>query len=397
MKTKTYDQLVKNWVGPDPKYDYLFDMPLGKFNDHVTLNGSDKGSVRILCKEPYAQEVYEKMCNHGESVIKSKDLVKNTVYEVVAKSLCKTDKLVKCVDANGSAEIYVPLSEIKGDVREKVNNGESFEVMVTKTEDGFNFASRRKCEKIINANLLSKYMRNNTDFDVTITQLIRGGFIALFNGSIECFLPGAHAAANIIYDFESYLGKTVRVCVDNYDNSSEMYIVSHKKYIKKVLPERVQDIEYGKKYTGTLTSNPTKFGIFVEFAIKPEYGSIFTGLIKAGTIPADLKLKQGDQIDFYVSNVISNERGVKINLVYNIDEIPEDNILWQKRKLEMEGKTWNYVYMDGTLTVLDENQEAMISMGLDGNAYKNELNNFKKVLITNVDIINKQLGLEFAS
>jgi ribosomal protein S1 len=276
-------------------------------------------------------------------------------------------------------------------------NGESFKVMVIKSKDGYNYASRKKCEHVIDLSTLKEYLENGTDFDVKIENLVRGGFIAKFNGTVDCFLPGAHAAANVIYDFESYLGKTVRVCVDNFDQGSNMYIVSHKKYIKKILPERIQDIEYGQKYSGVLTSDPTKFGIFVEFEIDPAYGPIYTGLIKFGNDNSLKNMKQGDEIEFYVSNVSLNGRGCKINLVTNLDDVPAENLEWQAKKNATVGKEFDYICIDGKLTVMDSNENEIYSLLVDPSSYSNgELTKYKKVIVNDVDVINKNVSLSFA-
>lgn len=392
-KAKPYEQLCRSWVGPSDEYDYLFEMPTGKYNETIGTAPGEK----ILCKEKYALDAYRAYIGDTRFILKSKDLPIYSIQEVRAVAFMSTDKLVKCNEVNSGIEVYVPLSEIKGDLRDAVMNGESFKVMIIKSKDGYNYASRKKCEHVIDISTLKEYLENGTDFDVKIETLVRGGFIAKFNGTVDCFLPGAHAAANVIYDFESYLGRTVRVCVDNFDQGSNMYIVSHKKYIKKIMPDRIQDIEYGQKYKGVLTSDPTKFGIFVEFEIDPAYGPIYTGLIKFGNDNSLKNMKQGDEIEFYVSNVSLNGRGCKINLVTNLDDVPAENLEWQAKKNATVGKKFDYICIDGKLTVMDSNENEIYSLLIDPSSYSNgELTKYKKVVVNEVDVINKNVSLSFA-
>jgi ribosomal protein S1 len=267
------NKTIIEYKEPDSMYDYLFDQPKGKYNTNVKLSNEDKANgTRILCKEPYAQSLYNlynKVENYDSIV--SKDLNIGEVYEVSAISYNTKDRLVSCEEINSKTSVYVPYSELKEG--ESITSGKPFSVMITQNRKGVMYGSVKKCAKIVNFKKLDQYLTDGTIFDVKIINLIKGGFIAMFDDSLECFIPGAHAAANIIYDFNSYIGRTIKVMVDNYDQASNLYVVSHKKYIKNILPQKINDLEFGKKYQGKLTSQPTKFGIFVEF------NEIFTGLI----------------------------------------------------------------------------------------------------------------------
>ena len=72
------------------------------------------------------------------------------------------------------------------------------------------------------------------------------------------------------------LHKEIPVMVENFDSVNNLFIVSYKKYIKETLPQKVSDLSFGQKYTGTLTNNPYDFGVFVEFQ------NYYTGLFTFG-------------------------------------------------------------------------------------------------------------------
>ena len=92
----------------------------------------------------------------------------------------------------------------------------------------------------------------------------------MYNNEVECFIPGSHAAANVVYNFNDMLGKTLFVMVDNYDQSNDLFILSHKKYITSSMPIMIENLHFNIPYSGILTSKPYDFGIFVEifFSIK---------------------------------------------------------------------------------------------------------------------------------
>lgn len=375
---------------PDEQYDYLFDIPSGKTNPFVKLTEEDKSlGVKILCKEPYAQEMYDILSNRVKTTqIKSKDLNTGQTYTVRLVNFKKSEKLVECVEINSGAPIYIPQNEF--DFTLDMSSDEDFVVLTTKIRNGAMYGSLKKCKGIIFKKRLEENMASTTPFKVKIDRLIRGGFIATYGDCVECFLPGAHAAPNVIYDFESYVGKEIDVLIDNYDKTSNYYVVSHKKYIKHVLPTNIHNLEFGKKYTGILTSDPTKFGMFVEFE------NIFTGLIHIAEFDnyesESKKFKTGDSIDFYITRISTKDgENFKINLTTRPEKIDETTQLWMGYKKTLEGNVFNYRYDkdSSTLEMLDDNDDVVFDIYLDEEVIAPYLKISDKLQVTRVDIIDK--------
>ena len=126
--------------------------------------------------------------------------------------------------------------------------------------------------------------------------------------SVKAFMPGSMAAMNKLTDFDSLLGKSVYVMVESYNNKFG-FIVSHKKYLKAILPSKLEELkqEWEKNpeqlYTGTVTGT-TKYGIFIEL------DGLFTGMLHKTLISDDLKLrwKTGEinpqeEINVYIHNI----------------------------------------------------------------------------------------------
>jgi len=134
-----------------------------------------------------------------------------------------------------------------------------------------------------------------------------GGFLVNVSG-IEGFLPGSLAAANIVRDFDSMLGKEVYVMVEDYLKDAGTFVFSHKKYLNYILPSKIESLSMEDRYEGTITGT-AKFGIFVEF------NEIFTGLIHTSKMTPVMreefktgKYTPGDTVSFWIKEITSDKK-----------------------------------------------------------------------------------------
>lgn len=382
--------------------DYLFKSH-GKYNEDIELTDADKkAGVKILCKEPYAQELYDKMRRYesktGVELHPRKDLEVGGVYQVNAKQISFDDRSIYAEEVNSSMSIEIPFKEYTGSIEDlSKGNNRVFNVMITKSDsNGLIIGSEKKCVSINYGTELTSMFNENKWFEVTIKKLIKGGYIAMYKDTLECFIPGSHAGANVIRDFSKLLGKTINVMVDNYDQSNDLFILSYKKYIDHSMPKMVSEINFGKKYTGTLTNKPYKFGVFVEF------DDYYTALIHSSEFnnyeEVSKTLKAGDPIDFYIKDV--SKKGKQFRIVATLDEnnVDAEKKQWSELKEKAEGSTFNYdIDMDNSC----------IQIYIDGSAHqvnvrKKDLNAdlikyYPKVRIFKVDPLNQNLKFEFAA
>ena len=123
-------------------------------------------------------------------------------------------------------------------------------------------------------------------------------FQAVDISGVKCFLPGSLAAANKITDFESYLGKTIYVMIDGYVAQKDIFVVSYKKYLNKIMDQKIQELDLTKKYKGCVTGS-SPFGLFVEWE------DVYTGLIHKTEFEDQVVqgFNSGDEIEFYVKEV----------------------------------------------------------------------------------------------
>lgn len=139
-----------------------------------------------------------------------------------------------------------------------------------------------------------------------------GGFIVEISGAVKAFMPTSMAASNKILDMESMIGKVMLVMIEAW-NPKIGFIVSRKKYIKRIMPNALANlaeefkINPDKLYQGTVTGF-TAFGVFVEL------DEILTGMIHKTLISDELKqamqkgaIKPGTVLNVYIHD-ISNQR-----------------------------------------------------------------------------------------
>ena len=373
----------------------------GKYNTKVKLTAEDqRARVKVLCKEPYAQELYDKMkefeSRSGKSTHVNKDLIEGGVYEVTAKQISFQDRIIIAYDNLSGTQVEVPFKEFSRDV-DSLARGEGleFNVMITKGSGSNEFVgSERKCVSINNKSELDTHLENNTWFEVKVTKLIKGGYIAKYKDSIECFIPGSHAAANIIRDFNKLIGQTINVMVDNYDVNNDLYILSYKKYIEHSMPQRISDLEFGREYTGNLTTNPYDFGIFVEFE------DYFTGLIHATEFEDYNKIKKsyrtGDEIKFYIKNVTKKKKQYRIVLTLDPESIDSEKRQWSDLRDRTENKSFEYdVDSNSNSIKIHIDKESSYEVTLRRKDLERNLSMYPMVRVSKVDPINKNLKFEF--
>ena len=333
----------------------LFATHKDKYNNSVVLSRQDKlTGVKILSKEPYAQELYNFLSKGTtfSSTMFSKDLELDQIYTVILKGYNREERLVYAEEVESKTAVFIPLRELNIPEHDMGNNAveivqdaivskTEYKVMVYRKENNEILASERKCALIIFKQELEDNTVKNNWFTVKVTQLIDGGYIALYKNSIKCFLPGSQARANIISDFSQLIGQEVPVMIENFDSFNNLYIVSYKKYIKNTLAANAQTLKFGQKYSGVLTTKPLAFGIFVE------WDNYFTGLIHQTDFEdyqsAIKNLKGGDQIDFYIKDIMISKGETRIVLTTKLELVNQTKLAWQELKDLAEGKTLEYV------------------------------------------------------
>jgi small subunit ribosomal protein S1 len=222
----------------------------------------------------------------------------------------------------------------------EISEGQVLDVVIQKDSSGsFNGSVSAGYEKALKSELHRSIKDEDCAFKVKVKNVCNGGFMVDLSG-IECFLPGSLAAANRIMNFADYVGKELTVMVEIYDQKRDIFVVSFKKYLRKIIDREVQNLSFATKYQGIVTGLSNN-GVFVE------WDEIYTGIISIddsnrGSLE---KYQAGDTIEFYVIDIKNPQR---INL-----SVSEPN---EKMKAVQEMK-------DSSSEVLGENTDLKIYKG----------------------------------
>jgi predicted RNA-binding protein with RPS1 domain len=390
---------MKNTNSAQHLFDWSLYSSTSKYNDRLMLSKTDLNiGTKIFCKESYAQELYDLYSGYDNgAAITAKDFIEGQICTVIAKSIDFDEKVIIADEKYSKSTIFVPFREFSEEPSLLMHNDElrEFRVMITKADDGDYYGSEKKCAVLAYRDNLNDFMKTDKWFYVKVVSLVKGGYLALYKGTVKCFLPGSHAAANVIRDFNEYLNTEIPVMIENFDAANDLYIVSYKKYIKHTLPQKVYDLEFGKAYTGVLTNNPYDFGIFVEFQ------NYYTGLIHKTEFQNYAEYckdkKSGDKLEVFIKDITIKKGEPRIVLTDSLDKVDPDKILWQHLKSRVEGQLLNF-----TLDKEDFNVE--IQLPDSDQVFRSDVSHLKGriripnegvVRISRVDIIRKNLKLDF--
>jgi ribosomal protein S1 len=189
------------------------------------------------------------------------------------------------------------------------------------------------------------------------------------------------------------LNKTLTVMVDNYDQANDLFILSYKKYVTHSMPTMIENLEFNREYTGTLTNKPYDFGVFVEI------DGYFTGLVHQTEFDdyetIKKTLKTGDTLKVFVKDITSKGNQIRIVLTLNQESVNSEKLAWQQLKQKTESRSFTYNV---------DAKKNSIAIDIDGENYEvslkrkdleKNLNKFPYVRVSKVDILNKSLKFEF--
>lgn len=379
-------------------FDFLFSQGNSRLNKTIKLTRADKSNrVKVFSKEPYAQELYDLYSTGSMSEPALKDFKVGHVCKVTAKRVDFENKMIEVQDDASLSTIFVPFREFTEEPTLLIHNeiSHSFKIMIYRTDGGDYYGSEKKCAALTHRETLEDFAKQDKWFYVKVTSLVKGGYLALYKGTVKCFLPGSHAAANVIRDFNEYLNKEIPVMIENYDSTNDLFIVSYKKYIKQTLPQRVHELKFGQKYVGTLTNKPYDFGMFVEFE------NYFTGLLHKTEFSNyeefSKNLKSGDTIEFYVKDVTLKKGEPRIILTDSIDKVPLEQRTWQSLKDRMEGHTVQYTFDkdDFSLDLEMPDTGQIVTTDVSHLRGKTRIADSGEVKMLKVDTIRRQLKFDF--
>ena len=275
---------------------------------------------KVYCHESYAEdlcklmagiEVFDKELKPG-MIMKMIDIhgVNDKEMNITLEGLA--DAIVKL---DGERKFFAMLGLTQEDFTKNIKNpdwkssflNQGYHVKIEGISP-YNRASlyAGQTEKIKNE-FMAQITENTSAYYGRIVGKNHGGFIINVQG-IDGFLPGSLAATNIVRDFDEMIGKEIPVMVEDYLRESSTFVFSYKKYISKILPQKIEELDRDKQYTGSVTGT-AKYGIFIEF------DEIFTGLIHASKMTPELKeefknntIKAGRKVTFWIKEITADKK-----------------------------------------------------------------------------------------
>lgn len=319
------------------------------------------------------QSLYDETFPDGNKRLNGKDIENNSSEKVVITSV-DLEKGVALGETSFGQTIIIDTKKEEKNMRKlgypsvDMNEGQYMDVVIYKDSTGsFNGSVSAGYEKALKEELHRSIREEDCAFKVKVKNVCNGGFMVDLSG-IECFLPGSLAAANRIMNFSDYVGKELTVMVEIYDQKRDIFVVSFKKYLKKIIDKEVQNLSFSNKYQGVVTGLSNN-GVFVE------WDEIYTGIISIDDSNRNSleKHQAGDLVEFYVIDIKNPQR---INLsvtqpnqkMKNVQEMKEasSEVLGENKDLKIYSgeitkvKTFGvFVKMDNGLSGLIEKEKLM--------------------------------------
>lgn len=272
---------------------------------------------KVLCQEPYAQELYDRMY---DAPTYSKDLKTGSILRVVDMRILPNEVEVVCDNFD---TLYFTLSKERKYLDLLGLSEEQFKEWIKSGESSSHF-QRHKTHVIVEneknrkgslyaAHLLTivkefreQILKPTSAYTAKILSKNQGGFFVEIQG-VKAFLPGSLAAANKIVDFDEYIGKEIPVMIEDYLESSNIFVVSYKKYLDTILPSKLGELDRNQFMKGFVTGT-SKFGIFVEF------DEIYTGLLHTTEMSeetnarfANGEFKIGSPVEVWLKDIKDNK------------------------------------------------------------------------------------------
>jgi small subunit ribosomal protein S1 len=264
--------------------------------------------TKILSKEPYTLEMLELYgINAEETVVTRQQESKGT--KMGKGKIVDIEGDTALIDMGGKYTSYCQLKSEKREIREQLVIGMEVDLKYKKQGEGQIISSVSDAiDEIKEQEIIGAIGNTSVAFKGVVKELIHGGYWVDLSG-ITCFMPGSLAGMNKLWDFEAPVGKELLFMPINYAYDKQVVVVSHREYLKTLLPGKVMErrANLKEKVTGHVTGT-TKFGIFAEF------DQCLTGmipkedLVESADAYANREIKPGDQISFWVKDIIHDNK-----------------------------------------------------------------------------------------
>lgn len=268
--------------------------------------------VKIMCHEPYAQDLLNLMMGYEAEVDTVMHVTTGEIHDGVVYSV---NQEWASIDINYREMVYVNLLKEEASIRKMLVPGEKVKVQITdnKAHSSKSYVSGSVSTGIKTAvieDLMGSIDKGSTAYQGYVSEMIPGGgYIVNING-VGCFMPGSLAGINKLADFESIVGTELYVVPMSFSQQRGTIVVSHREYLKAMIPSRIEELKENleAEITGQVTGS-AKYGVFVEF------NGCLTGMIHVNDLNPELskrhksrEIQPGEDVTFKIKEIVTNEK-----------------------------------------------------------------------------------------
>lgn len=314
--------MIETKITPNEDFDwYSLERTCPKYRKENKKYNS-RGIV-IYDDDPVTQENYEKLLESVDAIKRPEkgSIVKGTILDV--------SKRFAYIDIGWREPAVVDLNKESPEYLDKFVSGEEMEVLLktasleTRTESLT--ASYTEVVKHLQFREIYNSIGDRVAYPAYVKELIHGGYFLDISG-VEVFMPGSLGGVNKLVNFDALIGKEIYVVPINYAKDKNYIVVSHRDYLKSLIPTALDEVNAGDGKNGFITGT-TKFGVFCEF------DKCLTGLIHKSDLDEDTQklfnnreLKPGNEIQFVVKEKTRDNKVILTQLAFVPEIDPWEDI-----------------------------------------------------------------------
>ena len=256
--------------------------------------------------------------------------------------------------------------------------------------------SKKRCDLKNTLDRIAEAFKNELLIEGKIISQVKGGLLA--DVGIEGFIPASHTKMEAVRNLDSYLEKTLKLKIIEFDRKKRRVVLSIKEAEEEDRRKRedvfLEGIKEGQRLKGEIC-NVTGFGAFVSFGDTEGLIPISELSFRRIRHPKDV-VRVGDIVDVIVLNVDKANRKVSLSLK---DTLPSP---WEKMRETLSlGST-----IEGKVVKVFPNYAFVeVAEGVDGFLPKREMEDSShlkegsriSVKIIDIDSENKRMVLSAKS
>lgn len=254
-------------------------------------------------------------------------LIEGTVYRGTIINI--TDGEI-FVNIGNKDNVIIERNSSEDKICKRMSIGQEVDVLLIKIQDRpfLIKGSIAELARIKVDNKMKVFYEEKTPIEAYVKEIIPAGYlleIDIDNIIIDAFMPNTLADVNKLHDTDVLLGEKINVMLETLQQDKGVYVVSRKKYLKTLIPEKIKEIRKLPRdhvFQGHVTGT-RDFGIFIQFE------DCLTGMIHKANINEIYRDKineivPGTKIDFYIKDIIKG--GSQIILTQYLKESLWDTI-----------------------------------------------------------------------